>query len=50
MTEDEVKIANMYEELEKLKTSCLRMHGDAITYKLCKVLQDFILYTASKRE
>jgi hypothetical protein len=48
MTEDEVKVANMYEELERLKESCLRSHGDAITYKLCKVLQEFILYTASK--
>ena len=48
MTAEEVKVANMYEELEKLKESCLRMHGDTITYKLCELLQELILYTASK--
>lgn len=47
MTEKEIKIANMHEKLDKLKESCLRLHGDSITYKLCEVLQEFILYTAS---
>lgn len=50
MTEEEVKVANMYKKLEKLKESCLLMHGDAITYKLCEVLQEFILYTASNNQ
>lgn len=50
MTEEEVKVANMYEKLEKIKESCLLMHGDAITYKLCEVLQEFILYTASNNK
>lgn len=50
MTEDEVKVANMYEELEKLKNSCLLIHSDSITYKLCEILQEFILYTASKEQ
>ena len=48
MTEEEIKIANMHEKLEKLKESCLLMHSDTITYKLCEVLQEFIFYTASK--
>ena len=48
MTEDEIKIANMYEKLEKIKEACLSMHSDEITYKLCEVLQEFILYIASK--
>ena len=47
MTEGEIKIANMHERLEKLKESCLLMHSDALTDKLCEVLQEFILYTAS---
>ena len=50
MTKDEVKVANMHKKLEKLKESCLLMHSDSITYKLCEILQEFILYTASKEQ
>lgn len=50
MTENEIKVANMYEKLEKLKESCLLMHSDAITYKLCEVLQEFILYAESNNK
>ena len=46
--DEETKIANMLENLEKLKESCLRTHGDAITYKLCKVVEELILYVVSK--
>lgn len=42
MTEKEIKIANMHEKLDKLKESCLRLHGDSITYQLCELLQEIV--------
>lgn len=42
MTTEEMKIANMHEKLDKLKESCLRLHGDSITYQLCELLQELI--------
>ena len=42
MTEDEIKIANMFLELERIKECCL---CNAPTYRLCVLLEEFIQYT-----
>lgn len=42
MTAQEIKIANKHEKLDKLKESCLRLHGDSIAYQLCELLQEII--------
>ena len=42
MTSEEIKIANMLKKLDELKDACLRLHSDAITYRLCELIEEII--------
>lgn len=42
MTTEEIKIANMLQNLEDLKEASLLLHESTIIYRLCELLQELI--------